>query len=156
MSEYPQLQDLELPTRAIRIFKEAGITTREQLCALPPSGVLRLPGLGRDTFRQILEALGKHQLSLAPEDWQSEAVAPSEVGAPSPPELQRRADLLAAKLTYACHSFNKLLDVLSVERIKNGMIIDEAYAMVKKAREHFDNGLAAIDAEHAPSEGTAS
>lgn len=170
MSEYPELQDLELPIRAISAFKINGITTREQLCALSPSGVLRLSNVGPNTLRQILEALGKHKLSLAPDDWQRKETDAAEPRSTSigqavhdgfekaradlVKEQERANTILTAKLSRAITGFNRVLDLLAAERIKGGISIEVAHDQVIKARQEFDAGLEAIDdeydAKHAP------
>lgn len=49
--------DLELPTRVLHILDNAGITTVEQLKAAGPVALVKLEGLGKLGFQQILNLL---------------------------------------------------------------------------------------------------
>jgi DNA-directed RNA polymerase alpha subunit len=52
-----QRHDLELPPRVLVILDNAGIRTVEQLKAAGPVGLLKLPGLGKLAFKQIIDLL---------------------------------------------------------------------------------------------------
>lgn len=60
--------------------------------------------------------------------------------------------ILTAKLSRAITGFNRALDLLAAERLKGGISIETAHEQVIKARQEFDAGLAAIDAQHAAKE----
>ena len=58
---------LEINTRASNCLKAAGIFTIHQLIGKNEMDLCRLPNLGKGTLRDIIYALGRDGLTLAPE-----------------------------------------------------------------------------------------
>jgi DNA-directed RNA polymerase subunit alpha len=64
------LYDLELSPRLINTLSKAGITTINDLKNLTADELKSLPGIGRESFRDIVEVLSTLELSLRDEEIQ--------------------------------------------------------------------------------------
>lgn len=57
-----------LSVRALNALDKCGITTLDELLAWPREALLRSPGLGRKTLKEIEEFIGERSLCLATEE----------------------------------------------------------------------------------------